>query len=760
MPDKLVRLQSITGATDRIGRAALQLADGDLTRAVNMVLTDDSALAAAAAAVEAGTEPDRSSNRGVGGTATASAADLNLQPFLDDVTRVVAEEPPIPPPVSDLTQKALAQLQAGDWEQGYETFSALFQMIHDQYGDLTADAANPEVKRALRLRVLCVQGLLVCNLHRSGPTVTMQSRHVHGELRSESVAINIPWIQLGDTCTKVASQHDVADAAWRTAFPAAMDAVDDAIDAVLGKLDAFIGDAAESSSEVHWSQLREKALAAEAAECRFIRTSSWTLVAKTAPLNKPSTAWGGDSGTALVRAPTTLSPTPAHVSGSNDGRNLARPTRRLLLPLVEEAMGALTTAERPFVDTKQVDSGLLVHKQHELVMGRESPPAPYTPESAETEMQRAMELSLRSLDDFAASDGGAATAASGKSGTNSSLAVLAQLRVVQGRGGRCGHHALHNAILGATVATVPGLKACSAAKSFLSDMLRDVVFWSRYHEHVEMIKSEARRREVDIVSIAEGRSTWTSELPKNGEDHELTESQMNYLLRLNPEVGLLGGAARFHVFQTIGGRPRFLLSETAVLDDEDELPSPIPVATTSFAEDDEEGEEEAALREALALSLAGGEETAAPATVQTSSEDVPAKTAAPNSHPAMDFQKSVDEWRRSDSATRAIIVGVHPVTDAGAAGWGHWVAFIANKFAGSREYILLDSDNHPLLRFRDRALLNAYTNEAGLKARLLEQLSAVDLLCALFEGETDLRTCVAESLVDLKLQVRRCYRLG
>merc|ERR1719498_1481841 len=104
-----------------------------------------------------------------------------------------------------------------------------------------------------------------------------------------------------------------------------MDAAENAISAVLGRLDAFIGDAAENSSEIHWSQLREKALAVEAAECRFVRTSSWTLVAKTAPLS--STAWGPDSATALVRAPTTLSSTPAHVSGSNDGTKLARPTR-------------------------------------------------------------------------------------------------------------------------------------------------------------------------------------------------------------------------------------------------------------------------------------------------------------------------------------------------------------------------------------------------------------------------------------------------
>ena len=44
-----------------------------------------------------------------------------------------------------------------------------------------------------------------------------------------------------------------------------------------------------------------------------------------------------------------------------------------------------------------------------------------------------------------------------------------------------------------------------------------------------MISAEAARREVDIVSIAEGRSVWASDLPKLHEDHELTESQMNFL---------------------------------------------------------------------------------------------------------------------------------------------------------------------------------------------------------------------------------------
>ena len=91
-----------------------------------------------------------------------------------------------------------------------------------------------------------------------------------------------------------------------------------------------------------------------------------------------------------------------------------------------------------------------------------------------------------------------------------------------------------------------------------------------------------------------------------------------------------------------------------------------------------------------------------------------------------------------------IIVGVHPVTEQGAAGWGHWVAFVANKHRGQREYILLDSDNHRVLSFRDAAILNAYSKEEGLKARLREELKAVDLLTSCFEGHCDLRTCVSQ----------------
>lgn len=70
---------------------------------------------------------------------------------------------------------------------------------------------------------------------------------------------------------------------------------------------------------------------------------------------------------------------------------------------------------------------------------------------------------------------------------------------------------------------------------------------------------------------------------------------------------------------------------------------------------------------------------------------------------------------------------------------GHWVAFVANKLGGLREYILMDSDNQPILSFRNEAILNAHTKEAGLKARLKDQLGAVDLICKLFEGEVRIK---------------------
>jgi hypothetical protein len=49
-----------------------------------------------------------------------------------------------------------------------------------------------------------------------------------------------------------------------------------------------------------------------------------------------------------------------------------------------------------------------------------------------------------------------------------------------------------------------------------------------------------------------------------------------------------------------------------------------------------------------------------------------------------------------------------------------------------------------VLSFRDAAILNAYSKEEGLKARLREELKAVDLLTSCFEGHCDLRTCVSQ----------------
>jgi hypothetical protein len=65
------------------------------------------------------------------------------------------------------------------------------------------------------------------------------------------------------------------------------------------------------------------------------------------------------------------------------------------------------------------------------------------------------------------------------SGDSSRIVALAQLRVAPQRGGRCGHHALHNAILAATAATEG---APLRALAFICDLSRDVAFWRRYLE--------------------------------------------------------------------------------------------------------------------------------------------------------------------------------------------------------------------------------------------------------------------------------------
>lgn len=189
-------------------------------------------------------------------------------------------------------------------------------------------------------------------------------------------------------------------------------------------------------------------------------------------------------------------------------------------------------------------------------------------------------------------------------------------------------------------------------------------------QHTNVLVAESTRRQADAVSIAQGRSTWEDDLPVPHSNHELTESQMNFLLRVNPEVGLLGGAERFLVMQFVAGVPRFI--------------------------DTPDGATE---------------------------------------HPAASIQKNLDKFKSAPSATRAIIIGVHPVTETGGPGWGHWVAFCANKCNGESEYILLDSDNHPLLSFRDRSILAAYTGEEGLRARLRDELQAIDMLVQCCEGK-------------------------
>eukprot|EP01048_Picozoa_sp_COSAG05_P014771 COSAG05_NODE_1702_length_4249_cov_136.320607_7_plen_206_part_00 len=80
-------------------------------------------------------------------------------------------------------------------------------------------------------------------------------------------------------------------------------------------------------------------------------------------------------------------------------------------------------------------------------------------------------------------------------------ATLAQLRVAGQRGGRCGHHALHNAILSASAATESD---DARAAQFLSDGMRDVGFWKRYHEHTAVLSAESRRRADDIIAQCEG----------------------------------------------------------------------------------------------------------------------------------------------------------------------------------------------------------------------------------------------------------------
>lgn len=196
-----------------------------------------------------------------------------------------------------------------------------------------------------------------------------------------------------------------------------------------------------------------------------------------------------------------------------------------------------------------------------------------------------------------------------------------------------------------------------------------------------MLVAEATRRQVDTMSIAEGRNTWADALPEKHGSHELIESQMNYLLRVNPEIGLLGGENTFMVTQFIGKSPRFYSAWGSV------------------------------------------------------------------EHPVAQFQRAVKSFVDATNATRTVIIGISPVTETGEGGWGHWVCLTVNKYDGQTEFILLDSENRPVLDFRTESLLNAFTNEPGLKALLRDEISAIDLLIQCFTGKADMASIIADSLV-------------
>ena len=70
-----------------------------------------------------------------------------------------------------------------------------------------------------------------------------------------------------------------------------------------------------------------------------------------------------------------------------------------------------------------------------------------------------------------------------------------------------------------------------------------------------------------------------------------------------------------------------------------------------------------------------------------------------------------------------------------------------NKHDGQTEFILLDSENRPVLDLRTESLLNAFTNEPGLKALLRDEISAIDLLIQCFTGKADMASIIADSLV-------------
>ena len=93
------------------------------------------------------------------------------------------------------------------------------------------------------------------------------------------------------------------------------------------------------------------------------------------------------------------------------------------------------------------------------------------------------------------------------------------------------------------------------------------------------------------------------------------------------------------------------------------------------------------------------------------------------------------------------------MTEEGHGGWGHWVCFVANKCEGQIEFILMDSENRAVLDCRTESILNATTNEPGLKALLRDELAAVDQLIQCFLGKVDMANTIADKLVDTKIRL-------
>ena len=120
--EKLSRLLSITGATDTIGQAALELSNGDLSRAVEMVLTKDSSLTAAAdaAAQRAAATATPATGASASPAAAAASSKPRLKPLLDNMKRLVDEEltkSPEKTPSIELLETSMALLTAHDWEE-------------------------------------------------------------------------------------------------------------------------------------------------------------------------------------------------------------------------------------------------------------------------------------------------------------------------------------------------------------------------------------------------------------------------------------------------------------------------------------------------------------------------------------------------------------------------------------------------------------------------------------------------------------------